>query len=904
MSPSAKITWSIIVVLVAVVAIASQLIHVRQSVIELTQHTLNTGELTRETLVGQTLTAPEDNLAGIGVMFATFSNRNNTEPVELHIRESIQSTQDLRVVTVDPKELGDNQFHQFAFEPIPDSKGKQYFFYLVSPTSSPGNAVTVDVNTQDPYHEGTAYIVRGQGPQVTNPIILARSGKQGTDVVFRTYHSVTIRTATINTVRNAYATFVTSWDEEKSAYFIWSKMVAVALLFFLVLWIMQSKKTYETLSTLLGRGNFIALMLFLLLLAGIGLRYWYADQLPVTNDEGNYLYDARSLREGILAGGDGYVKAPLVILWISLWQIIGGNTIIAGRFSSIVIGALTLFPLYLLAKTILGGIYIKRKQPKGEPEDVFETDVSRRIGITVAAVWALFGAAIVNNVYVHTQPVALFFGVSGLAFLAASLRNLTPRLTFILGEKKLFSAPGWFVFAGMLLGLGVASRKSILALGLVPLVLIMAESKGVKNRLLQYLYVGIGFSIVIIAFLATAYAMYGKIGIQEAIGLNSAEDGITGEDIDPEVVREYSLKGMTPFFRESLPLILLSLLGWGFAGERLVLFIYTALQKTKHITVTGWDSGKYAASKAMWLFPWLAFSWMWSFFFEYEGEVFFGYGIRELWYFFGLVLLVATVWPEKQLEEVPDKDKEKNAYLFGGPNISPVIAKPKVDFPWRKMWWRVSAFVIGPLWIGGLAFFYMNWIKFHANYISEFIPPFVLLAGFGAFELYRRFSLLSSLWLQRVAIAVVSLGVIWAIAASNFITYTFEHTGTFDQAAVEEAAQWARDNIPLEQPIFTGAALIPYLSGHHVSLDIAHPRWYAYEFTRKDTARISTFLPPVNEMLEAYRNANFFLRESQTGFSFLMEYSEIEGGLQRDWQEVKSIENGSNTLIYYQRIKK
>jgi hypothetical protein len=226
---------------------------------------------------------------------------------------------------------------------------------------------------------------------------------------------------------------------------------------------------------------------------------------------------------------------------------------------------------------------------------------------------------------------------------------------------------------------------------------------------------------------------------------------------------------------------------------------------------------------------------------------------------------------------------------------------------------RLLGFLMAPLWVGGLVFFYVNWIKFHANYLGEFLPPLVVMSGVGGAEVWQRIKALGLIsskavvrWLvvtvQVVLVLLVMVVVTWAAFASIYVTYVHEHTGTFQQSSLREASVWAKQNIPRSQPIFTGAAIVPYLSGHQVALDIAHPRWYAYEFTRTDTHRLNTFLPSIEEMLTAYRRSEWFLLDKQTGFSFLMEYSEIEGGLEEDWVAVKGIENGSNTLTFYRRV--
>ena len=83
--------------------------------------------------------------------------------------------------------------------------------------------------------------------------------------------------------------------------------------------------------------------------------------------------------------------------------------------------------------------------------------------------------------------------------------------------------------------------------------------------------VGVGFLIIVGILLGSATLVYGQEGFWEALGVNSAEDGInavTPEEVDN--VRAYSLRGMTPFFRESMVLILLAVIGLGVASERMI----------------------------------------------------------------------------------------------------------------------------------------------------------------------------------------------------------------------------------------------------------------------------------------------------------------------------------------------
>jgi len=916
MTSLGKVFWSLVIILIAAGAIASQFFQVSQQYIQQTSYTRNTGELTRDVLVGQTFIAPADNLNSIGIMFATYTNRQNTGEIHFHLRSSIDDRQDIRSGTVKASELGDNQIYKFSFEPIRDSKGKNYFFFVASPDSAPGNAVTVDFDAADPYPLGTAYLVRGQGPAITDPAVLSRSGRQTADLAFVTYHEVPLRAAVLSRGMAQFNHFIATWDQSRGNYFLWLRAMAPGLLFFGVLWVIRPRP-YDKLVGFLGKFGLTAGLMAILLMAGLVLRFIYADQLSVTNDEGNYLYDAWALRQGILAGGDGYVKAPLVILWVAFWQILAGNTVMAGRIASVIAGVATSFPIYFLAKEMYSSkIVTKSWLPTylaslNNERVALPTGWGRRIGLAAAAVWLLFGSGVVSNIYVHTQPVALFFGVAGLAALLAALRGNTPRLTFITSDRN-NSGWGWFVLAGILLGLGVASRKSILALGLVPLLFILAESADWKARGKHILLVGTGFLAVISIFLAGSGWMYGTEGVWEAIGFNSAEDGILSTDpAELEQVRAYSLRGMTPFFRESLPLIVLAVIGFGVSIEQMLRAAIAKIKRVRSRQLAIFLD--HVLPKAAWILSWLVFWWAWRFFHEYEGSAFMRWGIDWLWYGFAAILALVTLVPRAKTEGINWNAADKPIVQ---PSTQPGVIKKAVDVKHNdlqkhSLWRHLTSAITIPIWMWGLVFFYQNWIKFHANYISEFIPPLAIISGFGVVALYQR--LRPRLFFgqdypvvelaRRAVIILISVTLFWSISVSNYITFLYEHTGTFDQRAIKQAADWAKAHIPPDQAIFTGAAVVPYLSGHHTALDIAHPRWYAYEFTRKDIGRLNTFLPPAEQMLQAFHDTRWFLLEQQTGFSFLMEYSEIEAGLEQDFVRVQGIDNGNNTLTFYERLK-
>lgn len=897
MSSLSKLTISIIVVGLAVFALAGQFVQVRETATSTIGYTTNAGELVGDALVGQTFVAEHNNLSGVGVLMATYSNRQNTGEVELHVRPFPDTSGDIRTASVAVSDLKDNQVRRFLFEPIPDSQGQTYLFYLTGSGSTPGRAVTVDLDTRDPYHRGSAYIVRGRGAESTTPAVLATSGKPTVDVAFETYQTVLLRDALVHkTVATGYY-IVGSWPERREEYLLLGQ-VMLQTLAVVVAVVLVWRPVHDFLTRQRSEQQIAWWWLTLFFIAGLALRVLYAQQLPVTYDEGNYLYDARTWLEGNLAGGDGYVKSPAVIAWVSLWQLLLGHTILAGRLSSVLVGALTMFPVYFLARETFAAL----------SGNMAHNRVGRRMGLVAAALWACAGTAVVGGIYVHTQPLAIFLSVSGLAVLAMALRGTTPRLTFIT-QPRAPSVQRWFVLAGMLLGLGVTSRKSILALGLVPLLLIFLLGKSWKLRAKHVIAVGIGFVLVTALFLGLAWWMYGSVGVQEAIGINSAEDGISAVDpAEAEQVRAYSLRGMTPFFRESLPIILLLCLGLGVTGEQWVRSFFR-VDKDKPSPGIAFLAD-HLLPKLGWVLPLVVFWWAWGFFSEYEGQAFLFWGIPWMWYVFGLILLVAVLLPRLREEQIEWRERASTMPHSHQPSFTATaeqaVSLDAKRIPARPGDYTVS-FWVPLLWVGGLVFFYMNWIKFHANYITEFIPPLVIMAGAGAVVLFDRVRLPLFFakdypvidLLHRVMMALLLLLLGWALFVSNYITFMYAHTGSYDQATLKQTAAWARQYISLDEPIFTGAAVIPYLSGHHTALDIAHPRWYAYEFTRTNVQRFETFLPPVKDMEAAFQNAQWFLLDEQTRFSFFQEYDHIKKEVNEDFKEIKDFDG----LTFYQRVR-
>lgn len=105
-----------------------------------------------EKRVGQTFIAKRDNL-NIVVLDLKNSALKNQEPIYFRLIETKTST-NLREIEINGRNIGDPSSVRFQFEPIPDSAGEAYYFYLESPTSTEKDATEIYYSSQDMYSGG------------------------------------------------------------------------------------------------------------------------------------------------------------------------------------------------------------------------------------------------------------------------------------------------------------------------------------------------------------------------------------------------------------------------------------------------------------------------------------------------------------------------------------------------------------------------------------------------------------------------------------------------------------------------------------------------------------------------------------------------------------------------------
>lgn len=203
---------------------------------------------------------------------------------------------------------------------------------------------------------------------------------------------------------------------------------------------------------------------------------------------------------------------------------------------------------------------------------------------------------------------------------------------------------------------------------------------------------------------------------------------------------------------------------------------------------------------------------------------------------------------------------------------------------------RLTAIAVPGLWFFSLLGLYSMWPSFLADYAGDFLLPSTLLTAAALAYMSRS---------RRFIVVGGTLLVLSNLAAlSNLYTHPFP--AYYNRESIKQAAELMRDRVPLDELVFTGAVIIPYVSGHHVLGDIAHPLWYRYAFVQQDTKHV--FLPELETVEDAVRNGQvrWALIDQLTDYAYLRNASRLVKLFDSQWESAGEVQNRtdfrSNTL--------
>lgn len=235
-----------------------------------------------------------------------------------------------------------------------------------------------------------------------------------------------------------------------------------------------------------------------MVIASALIHCFFAWHQGFTNDEGAYLYDARTILFGQLPSGDVLTKAPVPIFFFAIGEAFSGKSLFAARIINSIFSIATVLPLFFLLRAL------------GD----------RKAAYIGSVLWLLGSGTIVFHSMGHTQTIASFFLVGSLCF-------------FVLGIHSKNINAKYMFYAGICFALAYASRKTAVAVG-VPVILSWFMLRDSRRGLAKATGVFLlGVVSVGIPWVLGVLALYGSQGVWHMLGGAYGEILVHSQSISP-----------------------------------------------------------------------------------------------------------------------------------------------------------------------------------------------------------------------------------------------------------------------------------------------------------------------------------------------------------------------------------
>lgn len=225
----------------------------------------------------------------------------------------------------------------------------------------------------------------------------------------------------------------------------------------------------------------IRIVLVAAVLLGLILRLVYAIEIPITNDEGAYLYDGLHITRGLVPYRDFLTKAPFFIYTLAAGVKIFGQSLWVGRGLAIISSLIAGIVLFFLARRIL----------------------NQRAALFSSTLFLVFPTVAYFTTYTHTQVYQLVW--------------ITLAFWVLVGAKDKYSSKAFWLH-GALLGLGFLTRKTSLGLLLVTLIsLVFLFDYPWKEKFRGFAFTGLGvvttvFPALVLALIAFPNKVVDMVG--------------------------------------------------------------------------------------------------------------------------------------------------------------------------------------------------------------------------------------------------------------------------------------------------------------------------------------------------------------------------------------------------------
>ncbi len=224
-----------------------------------------------------------------------------------------------------------------------------------------------------------------------------------------------------------------------------------------------------------------ALPLIFLFLIGLILRLKAAGTLPLTNDEGSYLFDAFLLGSGRLPFATSFSRAPSLMGPLAVWLKLFGVSIFAGRLFAILTSLGSAIIIYFIGKRVK----------------------SQRFGLVAMVLFCVVSSAVVHGSYLLTQNWEIFYSLLGSLLLLKAWDS---------GRFRWWQ----FLVSGVFFGLAMCARETAAVYPLFLVLALLTVNFFEKRQLAsKNQFLGIGLTAVVTVL--TWGAIWGVIASQVGI---------------------------------------------------------------------------------------------------------------------------------------------------------------------------------------------------------------------------------------------------------------------------------------------------------------------------------------------------------------------------------------------------
>ncbi len=224
-----------------------------------------------------------------------------------------------------------------------------------------------------------------------------------------------------------------------------------------------------------------SVVIFIIFVVGLLIRFRYTSELPVTNDEGAYLYDAYNINNGLFPLRDYLTKSlPLIYSLFGVIKMLG-NSLIVGRLFSIFMSFIASFYIFKLGK------------------ELFE----KRVALIAAGFYWSFPSIAAYTTLIHTEVMQTALVIVSAYYILEGVKS-----------NKLSS----LLLSGMGLGIAFFVRQSSIAFFGFALFYLIFELKRTTKLAPSLLALVSGFLSIIIPVYLLADKYIGKEKIAELFG--------------------------------------------------------------------------------------------------------------------------------------------------------------------------------------------------------------------------------------------------------------------------------------------------------------------------------------------------------------------------------------------------